>query len=311
MSGAKHPASSPPGQGYDVTKFKHTLQYIYTGVTPGINFPEFTAVGQLNGQQFDYYDSKIREMIPKTEWIEKNVGKDYWDSETWKMRDAQETFRVSMGILTQCFNKTEGVHTWQRMYGCEFDDDDDDTTIGYEQYAYDGEDYISFDLKTLTWTTSTHPTVTTKYTRDGVALNNDHVKNYLENVCIEWLKKYVSHYKETQRNKVVPEVSVFHKHSPFPEVVCHATGFFHKPLNITWQKDGEDVHENMELRETLPNQDGSFQRRSILKVPAEELQKHTYTCVVQHSSLEKELVLNVSQCRILTGFEPFPISPCK
>ncbi|XP_053336801.1 BOLA class I histocompatibility antigen, alpha chain BL3-7-like [Clarias gariepinus] len=62
---------------------------------------------------------------------------------------------------------------------------------------------------------------------------------------------------------------------------------------ITWQKDGEDVHEDVELRETLPNQDGSFQKRSILKVPAEELQKHTYTCVVQHSSLEKELVREV------------------
>ncbi|KAF5885610.1 BOLA class I histocompatibility antigen, alpha chain BL3-7-like, partial [Clarias magur] len=91
-----------------------------------------------------------------------------------------------------------------------------------------------------------------------------------------------------------PEASVFQKHSsPSPELVCHATGFFPKALTINWQKDGEDVHEDMELRETLPNQDGSFQKRSILKVPAEELQKHTYTCVVQHSSLEKELVREV------------------
>ncbi|KAK2845903.1 hypothetical protein Q7C36_010757 [Tachysurus vachellii] len=87
--------------------------------------------------------------------------------------------------------------------------------------------------------------------------------------------------------------SVFQKHSPCPEVVCHATGFFPKAVMIFWRKDGEDVHEDVELRETLPNQDVSFQKRSILKVPAEELQKHTYTCVIQHSSLEKELVLEV------------------
>ncbi|KAF7687780.1 hypothetical protein HF521_015008 [Silurus meridionalis] len=60
---------------------------------------------------------------------------------------------------------------------------------------------------------------------------------------------------------------------------------------IFWKKDGEDVYEDVELRETLPNQDGSFQKRSILKVSAEELQKHTYTCVIEHSSLEKDLVL--------------------
>ncbi|TUQ70305.1 Mevalonate kinase [Bagarius yarrelli] len=42
-----------------------------------------------------------------------------------------------------------------------------------------------------------------------------------------------------------------------------------------------------------PNQDGSFQQRSILKVSSEELQKHTYTCVIQHSSLEKEMLMEV------------------
>ncbi|KAF7687721.1 hypothetical protein HF521_014949 [Silurus meridionalis] len=62
---------------------------------------------------------------------------------------------------------------------------------------------------------------------------------------------------------------------------------------IFWKKDGEDVYEDVELRETLPNQDGSFQKRSILKVSAEKLQKHTYTCVIEHSSLEKEMVLKI------------------
>ncbi|KAK3538381.1 hypothetical protein QTP86_001546 [Hemibagrus guttatus] len=101
------------------------------------------------------------------------------------------------------------------------------------------------------------------------------------------------------RCAVPPTASVIQKHSPSPVVVYHATGFFPKEVMITWRKDGEDVNEDVELRETLPNQDGSFQKRSILKVPAEELQKHTYTCVIQHSSLEEELVLNVSERQIL------------
>ncbi|XP_058231157.1 BOLA class I histocompatibility antigen, alpha chain BL3-7-like [Hemibagrus wyckioides] len=95
------------------------------------------------------------------------------------------------------------------------------------------------------------------------------------------------------QTKDPPTASVIQKHSPSPEVVCHATGFFPKEVMISWRKDGEDVNEDVELRETLPNQDGSFQKRSILKVPAEDLQKHTYTCVIQHSSLKEELVLEV------------------
>ncbi|KAF7687720.1 hypothetical protein HF521_014948 [Silurus meridionalis] len=53
------------------------------------------------------------------------------------------------------------------------------------------------------------------------------------------------------------------------------------------------AYEDVELREMLPNQDGSFQKRSILKVSAEKLQKHNYTCVIEHSSMEKEMVLEV------------------
>ncbi|KAF4074717.1 hypothetical protein AMELA_G00242430 [Ameiurus melas] len=50
------------------------------------------------------------------------------------------------------------------------------------------------------------------------------------------------------QTEVPPTASVFQKHSS-PEVVCHATGFFPKTVMITWQKDGEDVHEDVDLRD--------------------------------------------------------------
>ncbi|KAB5528261.1 hypothetical protein PHYPO_G00138250 [Pangasianodon hypophthalmus] len=271
----------------------HSLQYIHTGVTPGINFPEFTAVGQVDGEQFVFYDSNIRRETPKTEWIQKINAEvpDYWSSETQILKGHQESFKVNLATLMQRFNQTKGVHTWQMMYGCELDDDG--TTRGYSQFGYDGEDFISFDLKTKTWIAPTPQAVISKHKWDNNPGVTEGQKIYLENICIEWLKKYVSYGRETLERKVRPEASVLQKHSSSPEVVCHATGFFPKAVVISWQKDGEDVYENVELRETLPNQDGSFQKRSILTVPAEELQKHTYTCVIQHSSLEKELVLPV------------------
>ncbi|KAL7886736.1 hypothetical protein AOLI_G00044570 [Acnodon oligacanthus] len=66
---------------------------------------------------------------------------------------------------------------------------------------------------------------------------------------------------------------------------------------ISWQKNGEDLHEDVELRETLPNQDRTFQKRSVLTVSPEELNKHNYTDIIQHSSLEKEVVLLVYDLR--------------
>ncbi|KAF5883338.1 MHC class I alpha chain, partial [Clarias magur] len=273
----------------------HSLQYLYTAVTPGINFPEFSVVGLVDGDCFEHYDSDIKMAIPKTEWIQKVTDDypDFWNRHTEIYQHLQESLRKGLGIVMKNFNHTTGVHTVQLMYGCELIDDG--TTRGHMQLGYDGNDFLNFDVNNKTWILAKYQDEISKQTWDFInGVTTDGFKNYVSIDCIDRINEYVSYGRETLERKVVPEVSVFQKHSsPSPEVVCHATGFFPKALNITWQKDGEDVHEDVELRETLPNQDGSFQKRSILKVPAEKLQKHTYTCVVQHSSLEKELVREV------------------
>ncbi|XP_076854563.1 class I histocompatibility antigen, Gogo-OKO alpha chain-like [Brachyhypopomus gauderio] len=87
---------------------------------------------------------------------------------------------------------------------------------------------------------------------------------------------------------VPPKVTLIQENSS--SVVCDATGFFPKAITISWKKNEEDVNENTELRETLPNHDATFQKRSILTVSPEDLKNHKYTCVVQHSGLERDAV---------------------
>ncbi|KAK2845882.1 hypothetical protein Q7C36_010736 [Tachysurus vachellii] len=174
----------------------------------------------------------------------------------------------------------------QWLYGCGIADDG--TIRSYNHYSVDGTDFLHLNTNNLNWTAFNEKAEIFK--NNWVIKGNEaqHMISYLKTKCIDRLKEYVSHLNTSQKTDA-PTVSVFQKHSPSPEVVCYTTGFFPKVVTISWRTDGEDVHEDVELRETLPNQDGSFQKRSILNVPAEELQKHTYTCVIQHSSLEKEL----------------------
>ncbi|XP_053466636.1 major histocompatibility complex class I-related gene protein-like [Ictalurus furcatus] len=278
----------------------HTLQYLYTALTPGMNFPEFTAVGLVDGQHIVYYDSSIMKMIPKTEWIQKiNADdSDYWNNQTQRMQSDQEDLRHLLLTVTKDVNHTKGVHTLQRIYGCECDDDG--TTRGYDQYGYDGKDFLAVDLKTGTWTAANDKAEIIKHKWESTGAEGLYCKNFLEKECIERLNTFVSYSRETLERKVRPMKFVFQRDAiRSPEVVCHATGFFPKTVMITWRKDGEEFVDDVDLRETLPNQDGSFQKRSILTVSAEDLQKHTYTCVIQHSSLEKEMVLPVSERRIL------------
>ncbi|KAI4873002.1 hypothetical protein NFI96_016676, partial [Prochilodus magdalenae] len=264
----------------------HSLQYVYTAFTQTTTFPEFTVVGLLDGEQILYYDSYTRKMIPKTDWIKRSDD------------DHQEAIlKVSVDTLMQRFNQTRGVQTLQRMFGCELHDDG--THRVYDVFGCDGEDALALDQNTGTWTAASQRAVSTKHKweqRCNARLQMAH----LEHKCIHWLKKYMEYGRSTLERKVPPEVSLFQKNSSSP-VVCHATGFYPKPVRISWQKNGEDLDEDVDLRETLPNQDGTFQRRSILTVSPEELDKHNYTCVVQHGGLEREMVLQVSDRRVLSG----------
>ncbi|KAI1902364.1 hypothetical protein AGOR_G00044010 [Albula goreensis] len=109
----------------------------------------------------------------------------------------------------------------------------------------------------------------------------DYEKNYLTQECICWLKKYVSYGRSTLERR---------EDSSSP-VVCHATGFFPRGIMVTWQRDGEEVYEDVELGETLPTGDGTFQITSRLTVKPGDWKSHTYTCSVQHKSLEKDKIL--------------------
>ncbi|KAI4890191.1 hypothetical protein NFI96_024180 [Prochilodus magdalenae] len=281
----------------------HSLYFLFTGVTPGTSFPEFNAVGQLDGLQVGYYNSTSREVILKAEWIKDMKNDEHWTSITDYAHRYQDTFPDIIDRVKQLSNQTGGIHTWQWMFGCELDDDG--SKRGYSRYGYDGEDWLTLDLNTATWTAANAKAVRMKLEWEG-SPKAVKQKEDLEHTCIKWLQKYVDYFRVLNRT-VRPEVFLFQKGSSSP-VVCHATGFYPKAVMISWKKNGEDLKEDVEIRETLPNQDGSFQKRSILTVPPEELDRNKYTCVVQHAALEKEMILQVSDRRVLSS-RKYPKNP--
>nr|XP_055076109.1 major histocompatibility complex class I-related gene protein isoform X2 [Misgurnus anguillicaudatus] len=272
----------------------HTLQYFYTGTTGLPDFPQFVAVGIVDGKEIDYYDSIIGKNVLKQAWME---GKRDENRYTEIRRGHQESFANNIKIVMERFNQTVGVHTFQFMYGCELVDDS--TTGGYLQYGYDGEDFLSFDKKTLTWTAANSQAAITKNKWDADRANNEYRKAYLEKECIEWLRKYVSYGKNTLERKAAPQVSLLQKDSSSP-VICHATGFYPSNIMMTWKKNQDDHNEDVEVSSTLPNADGSFQKSISLSVKPEEWKKNpdVYRCVVQHVGAEKEIVVLLNEKNI-------------
>ncbi|XP_052441305.1 BOLA class I histocompatibility antigen, alpha chain BL3-6 isoform X1 [Carassius gibelio] len=258
----------------------HSLRYFYTGVSGVNDFPEYTSVGLVDDQQFTYFDSNTKRTVPKTEWIRQNEGADYWDRNTQKGIGNHQTFKNNIQTLKERFNQTTGVHTFQLIYGCDWDDQTGETN-GFRKDGYDGEDFLILDLKEMRYISSVQEGFLS-----AQKLNNDKGlieinRNYFNTECIDSLKKYLEFGKSSLQKTVSPQVSVLKKSSSSP-VKCHATGFYPKDVTISWMKNDQEHHEDVEVGQPLPNEDGTFQKTSTLKVTPEELKKNEFICVVEH-----------------------------
>uniref|UniRef100_A0A8C1B742 Ig-like domain-containing protein n=1 Tax=Cyprinus carpio carpio TaxID=630221 RepID=A0A8C1B742_CYPCA len=240
----------------------HIFPTLYTEINGETiaGFPEFSAVATLDGQQIDYYDSEIKKLIPKQDWMKKFASGD--------RERVQQINKLNIPVLMQRFNQSRGVHTYQRMYGCDWDNETG-KLHGFDQHGYDGEDFITLDMKELRYITP-------------VAWNR---KKILSIFIILFSQSFVA-----------PEVSLLHK-DPFSPVVCHATGFYPSAVTITWLRNGEDHDEDVELGELLPNEDGTFQKTSTLRVPPDEWKKDQYVCVVKHETETIQKILRENEIK--------------
>ncbi len=90
----------------------HSLQYFYTATSGMADFPQFVALGILDGKQIDYYDSIIGKNVLKQAWME---GTRDENRITDIRRGHQASFSNNINILTERFNQTLGkYHCYSR-----------------------------------------------------------------------------------------------------------------------------------------------------------------------------------------------------
>eukprot|EP00063_Salmo_salar_P046189 XP_014021024.1 PREDICTED: major histocompatibility complex class I-related gene protein-like isoform X3 [Salmo salar] len=226
-----------------------------------------------------FYDSSTKEVVARQEWVKGAVDPDFWRRNTQILKENEMVFKDNMDTARDRFNQTSAL-VLQKMYSCDWDEVTG-ATDEREQYGYGGEDFLLFDLKNKRWIAPGRQGLITKMKWDANVIKLEAKIHYLTHTCIEWLKKYVSNWRRNLERTVPPQVSLLQK-EPSNPVTCHATGFYPNAIMIFWGRDGVEIHDDVVHEETLPNGDGTYQKRIHLTVSPEDLQQHNYTCTVQH-----------------------------
>nr|AGU42096.1 MHC class I antigen A [Macaca arctoides] len=270
----------------------HSMRYFHTAVSrPGRGEPRFFTVGYVDDTQFVRFDSDAASprKEPRAPWVEQE-GPEYWDRETRISKANAQTYRENLRTALRYYNQSEdGSHTFQKMYGCDLGPDGR-LLRGYEQFAYDGRDYIALNEDLRSWTAADMAAQNTqrKWEAADVA---EQMRAYLEGRCVESLRRYLENGKETLQRADPPKTHVTHHPVSDHEATlrCWALGFYPAEITLTWQRDGEDQTQDTELVETRPAGDGTFQKWAAVVVPSGKEQR--YTCHVQHEGLPEPLTL--------------------
>ncbi|XP_053189996.1 major histocompatibility complex class I-related gene protein-like [Scomber japonicus] len=281
---------------------KHSLKNIYTASSQVPNFPEFMAVGMVDDVQTEYYDSNTRRLVPKQDWMIRIMkdDPDYWESLTEMRRAHQQLFKVIFETLKQHLNQTGGVHVFQVIFGCKWDDETGDVN-GFTCIGYDGEDFLSFDLKTESWIALKQEAEITRLEWDTNKAKTICLKRYLNAWCPYYLKKFVKYGRSSLMRTVRPSVSLLQK-TPSSPVSCFATGFYPDRAEMFWRKDGEELHENVGPGDILPNHDGSFQMSvdlNLSSVTPEDWRK--YECVFNLTGV-RDIITKLDKTAIQTNW---------
>ncbi|KAM6183836.1 patr class I histocompatibility antigen, A-126 alpha chain-like isoform 3-T4 [Erethizon dorsatum] len=267
----------------------HSMRYFEIGVSrPGRGDSRFIVVDGTEFVRFDS-DAGSPRVEPRARWMERE-DQAYWDGETQTAKDAAQVYRVDLRTLRGYYNQSEdGSHTVQTMYGCEVGSDGRFLS-GYSQDAYDGADYIALAEDLSSWVAAdTAAQITQRKWVEARAA--ERIRAYLEGTCVEWLLRYLENGKETLLRAEPPETHVTRHPFSKEEVTlrCWALGFYPEEITLTWQRDGQDLTQDMELVETRPDGNGNFQKWAAVVVPSGEEQN--FTCRVQHEGLPEPRTL--------------------
>ncbi|XP_050992848.1 zinc-alpha-2-glycoprotein-like [Labeo rohita] len=262
---------------------KHFLHYKFTALSKADTLPEFSAVAVADDRQIKHYSNE------KRLWIKLNLTEDDWTEAPLEPPDSREWFIHWIRTLSNCTNpQCSQLHVLQRIIGCELEKFPNETVKSlraFDEYGFDGENYIAFNSDTLQWIDKNPKAKETKMTWDHETERNEHIQVYLRG-CLNWIITF------NNAKKSKPAVHVFARKAPDDHsklvLTCLATGFYPRDIEMNIRLD-RTIIKNQRSSGFRPNADGSFQMRTSVEIDRNHMEP--YECLIIHSSLKQQVVI--------------------
>ncbi|KAE8588409.1 hypothetical protein XENTR_v10022519 [Xenopus tropicalis] len=268
----------------------HSLHYYISMLSaPAHEVPQYSIVVYADGLPIGRYNSDLHRaqfLIPSLNVLTEHLELQTKFAQRWQVYQERK-MAFLMGFLNRTSDRGT-IHIYQRKFSCELEEDG--TIGGYQEFALDGREVITFDRENEVFVPATQEAVTMLPRWNQYLGNAKGNKMYMENECIEHIKLYLPLIMMDLEKKVKPKVKVSISESDSGvELHCRVYGFYPRDVEVKWIKNGRDEIHSEEAAQILPNPDGTYQIRVSVGVTPEG--GATYSCHIDHSSLEKALVV--------------------
>ncbi|CAI5678060.1 unnamed protein product [Oreochromis niloticus] len=194
------------------------------------------------------------------------------------------------------------LHVLQWLHGCYGETNPSEERLqfvhGVDKYAYDGDALLSFDYVALRWSAETEAAKTIADKWNAVPGFTEYTNGYLHGECINWWTMFVGYSTwELGERATVPDVYVFtwKTNSTTLTLICLASGFPTNTPAMRLMRNGRvlNTDDSLKVFDTLPNNDGTFQRRIAVDILPSDT--GNFTC----DMLEEDTGYHVSRFEIL------------
>ncbi|XP_072406465.1 H-2 class I histocompatibility antigen, Q9 alpha chain-like isoform X5 [Chiloscyllium punctatum] len=186
----------------------NTFSVIFTAVSGIYDMPEVIGIAMVNGIQIDYFDTKLNQTIPKLQFMADSFGVEYWKYITSLVKTESDIAKQVLDTMMKSTNQTTGIHIFQWIRSVEMNEDDKvrkSSTKRSMRFGFDGEDYISLEPDRMRWVASNDKAVKIKEKWDSDESWNKSWKEHLEEVCVQYLMRYLQAGKKYFKRKEILE----------------------------------------------------------------------------------------------------------